>query len=288
MRSRPCRRCGVTLLELLVALVVGMSVATVATAVLLREQRVARELDAAMTARGALRDGAAILDEALRGFTTRDTIAIVDDTAVELRTVFGASSVCAGVGAGATALLLAPDSVAAAGVLTGWSAPAEPDDVLLVLRDRATAPPDWDVASIADARRETGTACPDFPGLPVRVALQAPLASAVAAGTPIRFARTARYDVYRASDRRWYLGFRRCGASGCAGVQPAAGPFGRGALPPLRISAIARDGTPLGTGSLTGVARLEVRLRAPGSLAPRMAPAAADSVLVAIAARDVR
>ena len=47
-------------------------------------------------------------------------------------------------------------------------------------------------------------------------------------GSPVRFIRRGRYSLYKASDGKWYLGYRRCnaiGASSCGAIQPLSGDY---------------------------------------------------------------
>jgi hypothetical protein len=111
-------------------------------------------------------------------------------------------------------------------------------------------------------------------------------------GAPVRIVRRARFDVYRASDGLFYLGYRVC-AAGCAGVQPVAGPYGSSAAV-IRLRYFDVSGAslpaPLDVTSLQRLTRVDVVLRATSSaivdLPGRTRGVARDSIVASIALRN--
>jgi hypothetical protein len=92
--------------------------------------------------------------------------------------------------------------------------------------------------------------------------------------------RRARYELYRASDSRWYLGYLDClssRATPCNVVQPVAGPFAPGGI---RLAYLDRGGAP--TGNPSRVARIDVVAIAER----RSSPTVLDSLATTIALRN--
>jgi hypothetical protein len=117
-----------------------------------------------------------------------------------------------------------------------------------------------------------------------------PVSVSIRRGSPVRFVRRARYDVYRGGDGKWYLGYRRC-AAGCAPVQPVSGPYETAVGPPITFRYYTRGGSQLaGHGPTTDVARIEIVSRArygrPIYLPGFSVPLVGDSMVVAVALRN--
>ena len=107
-----------------------------------------------------------------------------------------------------------------------------------------------------------------------------PLDSPIAPGALVRLVRHARYELYRSSDSRWYLGYLDClatRATPCNVVQPVAGPFAPGG-----ISLAYLDRTGALTADPTRIARIDVLAVA----ARRSSPAVLDSLATTIALRN--
>jgi len=85
-------------------------------------------------------------------------------------------------------------------------------------------------------------------------------------GTPARVTRPRRYSLYRSSDRKWYLGDREWNPSTAVfdGIQPVSGPF----RPPTQAGIVFRyldtlgDVVSSGTSTPRGIALVQVALRA--------------------------
>ena len=109
----------------------------------------------------------------------------------------------------------------------------------------------WQRHVLTAAPSGTGS-CPASTGLTTSAAESAAaltlaftpsLDTAIAPGTLVRVVRRARYELYRASDSRWYLGYLDCLASRatpCNTVQPVSGPFAPGGNP-ARLSRSRRS-----------------------------------------------
>lgn len=287
----PLRRNGFTVAELLIAVAIGVIVATAATIALVRQQQLVRSIGASLTARGGARDARNVADAVLRGFTPGDTFPMLSEIAVELRAPLGASTVCMGAAAGAVTLLMAPDSIADGVPLTAWMAPPEGGDEILARIGVPGSAQRWARMEVASLATGPPAACPAPFGTSAaagarsyRLALTSPLADTVAPGAPIRLLRPTRLDLYRAGDGQWYLGYRRCPGGSCTGVQPVAGPLGGGVAPAAAFTAVDAAGVALTGADVTGVVRIDAVFGADGG-GRRTQALMADSSLLSVAAR---
>lgn len=239
-RTASVRR-GVTLVELLVALVLGTLVLGLAVDLVVRQQRAVGVLHARRLAREQLRAGAEIAAHTLRG-ATLDTLApegsdlrAVVDTALEVRATIGAAVACRAVGSTLELLPRAAAGAASAWALTGWISPPRPGDLALI-HDAGTvdAPRDAWVAREVVSLATAATACAGSPlhaavgGAAVggwRLELAPGPALAVSGGTPVRFLRLRRLSLYRDGTGSWQLGVRERDADGWSTTQPVAGPL---------------------------------------------------------------
>jgi len=217
-------RAGSTLVELLVALGLAAVLLAAATGSMLRQQRTARwvgsfgavESQASHAVR-LLPDELALLDAA-----AGDVVAgQANDSTVELRAVVASAIAC---DSATNAVTLAPDA-GTAPALGGIARTIAVGDSLWFLTDSLG----WRARTIsATSRTTSGCLRPFAPsGATTRLALDAPVD--VGGGTPLRVTRHERWLFYRASDGRWYLGFRDWNAASARfnTSQPIAGPFVR-------------------------------------------------------------
>lgn len=207
--------------------IVGAAIARL----LLAQQRFYASVDERLAMRTQLRDGADLLTIALRHAAVQGApIVLATDTAIELSGSIGAGTVC---GASGARIDLAPEAPTSGPSLTSFAlTPDSADDVLVYDRAAPPAPARWTRAQILDVTTRPASAlCAGSPlvsaaDLSTRVTeiTTMPVVN-VASGAPVRIIRRARFDVYRASDGRYFLGYRRCGR-GCSPVQPVTGPYG--------------------------------------------------------------
>jgi prepilin-type N-terminal cleavage/methylation domain-containing protein len=227
---------GFTLVELMVGLLVATIVGMAAITIAVRHEHLAFALEQIMESRRALREGADALRYDLRSTAPqKDAIYSMGSTFVEFRMATGFSILC-GLDSTRT-LLIFPARTASTPNLTSWIVAPEAGDTVMIFAALADSTR-WYTLAVASAPT-SGRACsPNFvptgtgaSTLALRVAT--PVASDVGAGAVLRFVRRARYELYRASDGAWYLGFRDClstRATPCATVQPVSGPYARTGL----------------------------------------------------------
>ena len=190
--------------------------------------------------RGQLRDAADVLATDIRGAAvSRYGLPLMTDSALELFAGIGTSVVCT-TPAG-PALFLPPTALSSGTVLTSLLATPDTGDLALIYAMPGGIPDSgqWVESRItAFASRSLSTSCPPSTGFTSaadaaagRKGYVVTLGSALTAvrkGAPVRFLRRARYSLYRSSDGSWYLGYRRCNATGpsvCSTIQPVSGPY---------------------------------------------------------------
>lgn len=291
-------RPGTTLVELLVALVVGGVVLAMIASIGVRQQRLYADLGRRVAGQEQLRHAGAILPIDVRAASVRDgDIAAGEarDTSLELRATLGSSIVCDAVGS--TLSLVAP---AADSELASVVDQPRMGDTLWVL-DESTDEERWNAMPVRSAWSGDRPCAADRPSSAVAVGAGSatplvidtgqPDAASVPAGMPVRITRRVRYDLYRAGDGHWYLGYRDWnGALGRFNVvQPVSGPF----LAPasgvrFRYFDAAGREVPAADSETRRITLVTTILRATGS--PTLGATAggrrADSSLIAVALRN--
>lgn len=296
-RTRPAvLRPGFTLVELTVALVLSGLIGTALSAALVLQQRVYRNATERLMLRHAVRDAAEVLPTEIRGVGMSGALAApLGDTAVELYSVVGSSVTCT---ATTTQLTLPPDTLASGAVLTSLAATPDTGDLIAVYTEPADsgAAATWERIPIADvSRRSSASGCPastaftaasDAGSMAYVVTFASPRAAPPRVGAPVRFMRRGRFAVYRSSDAKWYLGYRRCGASNvspCGTTQPVSGPYA-GASSGLSYRFRDRAGIVLRAPTWDAVALVEITIRSVGQ--PTGLQTIGDSTTIAVALRN--
>lgn len=294
MLSRASRQ-GTTLLELLVVLVLLSMLGGAIMHVAVAQQRFLDAAERVVEARRTAREGADIPRQELRAVAPASG-GIYDMAAdyVEFRSLIGASVVC-DIDSTRTRVSI-PGRQAWSG-LTSWVVPPREGDTLVVFDAASDSSPlRWRLHTLASAPAPVGH-CAAASGLaPIQAdesaalsfELDPPLELSAETGAPLRFFRRVRYELYRAGDGRWYLGFLDCAPArsvSCSAVQPVAGPFA-----PAGVRFAFRDSTGALTSHPAGVARIDVLSRATSD-APLRAMGFAlgihsDSVLASISLRN--
>ncbi len=258
---------------------------------LIRQQRFYRGTTELLHARESVRDAIELLSTDIRGMSTADTVRLLADSAIELFANIGSSIVCNT--DGATGVGLPSASSGRGNALTAFLVQPDTGDIAVFHRDSLDGDSEWERHRITGfAARAPGTACPGF-----ALDLATPLSAHVRTGAPVRFIRRGRYSLYRASDGRWYLGYRRCnavGATGCGAIQPLSGPYrDYSSNPPhtgLLFEYFDGSGTRLPpAGSPLALARVDITARAESRqriVVEGRVTAPGDSATVAIAIRN--
>lgn len=288
-------RPGTTLIELLVVLVLLSLIAGAIMHVAIAQERLLDAVDQVTRSRRAARDGADIPREELRAVSpATGGIYGMDSSHVEFRALVGASALCQVDSARTTVAI--PDRLSWSAITSWIASPREGDTVLVFDSTVDSAAPVWRVHTLASAPSPGGR-CPAATGLARSSAeegaalsfrLAQPLELSVGSGAALRFFRRSRYELYRAGDGRWYLGFLDCTSARsvpCSTVQPVSGPFEAGG-----VRFAYRDSAGALTADPTRVALIDILSRA-GTDAPLRAMGFAlgvhsDSILTHIALRN--
>ena len=229
-------RRGLSLAELLVVIALAGLVGGTIVAAITRQQRFYRGASELLYAREGVRDAMEVLGTDVRALAVADTVRLAADSAIEFFTTIGSSVVCQITGHDVGLPAAHPFGNSLTTFLT------EPDtgDLALFHVDSSGANERWDRRRVSGFTPQSlASSCPPASRLVQQsdldvgakgfvVTLATPLGGDVKPGAVVRFIRRARYSLYRASGRDWYLGYRRCnaiGASVCSGVQPVSGPY---------------------------------------------------------------
>lgn len=273
-------RRGATLAELIVAMVMLGIIGAATAGALTQQERVRSRIAVRLAAEAQLREAVApvMADLGAASPAAGDFDgAPPRDTMFELRATIGEGYACGIDPSDARGLIVRPlgrlrnRTPAAGDVAWGYHAPGW-----------ASATVDGVSAASASA---PGCAASDAEsGLPFRIALASPIV--LVAGSPLRFTRRLRYNLYLAGDGQTYLGLREWSVvtGTFAGVQPVAGPFDAEASRFLYYDSL---GTELPSGAASGHMLASVTLLLVGARYPG-APAAAATpqVTVRVALRN--
>lgn len=305
-------RSGFTLVELIVAAAVASLIGAAVFTTLVRQQQSYTSIGETLSMRVRLRDAADVVTADLRGAAVATYgLPLLTDSAIEMVTGIGSAVACDST---VTATVGIPPAILASGTtLTSILSTPEAGDIAVLYRSAASVPDSarWEsIPVVSFASRAVATACPTATGFTTAgdaaagrrayaVTLAAPPGPTVRKGAPIHFLRRVRYSLYRSSDGSWYLGYRRCSASGsapCATVQPVSGPYDPYAAPGIGTSGLEFryydvSGTELpSSASGTSVARVDIVSRGSTARFARVSgdarSAYRDSVMVSVSPRN--
>lgn len=286
---------GTTLVELLAVLVLLALVGAAVMRIAVGQQRFLSAVDAVIDARRAARDGVDIPRQDLRAVAAASggIYAMVADM-IEFRSLIGVSVACRVDSSRIRVSIPARDAWSR---LTSWVASPRAGDTVLVF-DAASdsAHPVWHAHALT-TDPVPGGVCPVGSGFArnsieeaaaLELQLIPQLEPTIHAGAALRFVRRARYQLYRAGDGRWYLGYLDClssRATPCSTIQPVSGPFASGGV---RFAFSDSSGVP--TGNPSSVARVDV-VSHTGTHAPLRAMgfvwgSYSDSVVASVALRN--
>jgi type II secretory pathway pseudopilin PulG len=285
MRSH---RRGASLIELVVVIALLAAIGTATLGVVIHQERFYRDQASAIDARATVRDAVSVLQSELRALTPEDgDLYAAGPRAIDFRATLAQSVVCA-IAPSRDRITIPPAHLVSGAPLTWLGTQPEAGDTLLVLAGDSTLGGRWTRHVLTSAPSSMGN-CPISSGFTTTAAeassaltlsLAPVLDTAIEPGTLVRVVRRARYELYRASDSRWYLGYLDClatRATPCNVVQPVSGPF---APAGIQLSYLDIAGAP--TSDPWRVARIDVLAIA----ARRSSPATLDSLATTIALRN--
>lgn len=274
------RRAGITLIEIMVALVLLSIVAGGIMSVVMRQQRFYQSATEVIDTRAQIRQAASVVPVDVRGISSVDgDIVEMTDSSLEVRGNIGSAVLCSRAAAGGSAVItVTPMNLARGRVFTAFLARPKVNDLALVFNDSLPGTQDdtWNTYTIT-AIDSTTVGCPQFTDATLDAGkyrytytLAGPTASLtvvpamIVDGAPIRFVRRVRYALYQsAADRKWWLGYRECRGNGteCGAVQPVSGPYRPYVASDTLNSGLAfvyRDSTGAVTAAPANVARIDL------------------------------
>jgi type II secretory pathway pseudopilin PulG len=245
MKKRLCaprhaRRRGTTLVELLVALPLVISLATIAAMLLVRLGHTVRGQSSAVATARELRQVAQVLSTELEPLAARH-VTIVRDTMLQFREQLGVLVLCAAPDVRSIVVAAPPGSS------DRWVGGVRPGDTvrLWAASTPALAPIAQDRALAMVPQPLPAGGCGTDAELARRWRLIL-IDSLVqtAAGTPVSVHRDARYRLYFASGQ-WWIGRQARDAAAWETIQPVAGPFRAPAAGGVSLTARDAFGHPL-------------------------------------------
>jgi hypothetical protein len=295
-------RCGATLIELIVAMVVGgVALALIAT-ISVRQQRLYADIADRAALAGQLRQAATVLPIELRGASSvSGDIREARDTAIELRATIASAVVC---DTAAGSVVLAP-SVAGAATFASYLTAIVAGDTAWILTRGDSADAWLPYAVSSTATLASGSCSSLGPRLSataraiarvsIRLASAPPVATLT--GAVVRVTRPVRYSLYRGGDGQWYLGQRDWNVTSLRfnTIQPVSGPFSspsaRGLVFQFSDSTGAPLSSPVADTRAIALVRVDVRGQSRGAMRTFASGAqskSGDSVCLAISLRNRR
>jgi prepilin-type N-terminal cleavage/methylation domain-containing protein len=264
-------RRGLTILEVVIAMVVGGVVLALITNISVRQQRLFTDLTDGIALSGQLREAATILPIDLRAVSVAShDIREARDTSIELRGTIASGVVCDTITNG---LIIAPIASGASGYAS-YLTSIDVGDTAWVFTPTDSID-DWRPYTVATVATSTPRQCaPRGPQLSDSVRALSRVSIGVASrpaslsstiGSPIRVTRPVRYSLYRASDGLWYLGEKDWSTSTARfnTIQPVSGPFLSAASGGLTFTYLDSTATRLATPVVdpTTIAAIRIALR---------------------------
>ncbi|GAC1477048.1 MAG: hypothetical protein NVS1B4_19020 [Gemmatimonadaceae bacterium] len=234
-------RRGVTLVEMLVAMVILGIVAGTVMMTVVRQQQFYASMGNLISVRDNVRDAANFVSSELRALSPgAGDIYAMTDSSIDYRAARGAAVVCAIDPTGRASVTVPPARLASGSALSSWATAPQKGDSLLVFADTSTGSGAgvWQAYAVTQDA-SFGASCPTSTGFTASAAEAASgvmlyvtpaLPNTVGVGAPIRIFRRAHYSLYSSPAGSWYLGFYDCLSlssrpTPCNAIAPVAGPF---------------------------------------------------------------
>jgi prepilin-type N-terminal cleavage/methylation domain-containing protein len=230
------RRRGLTLPELLIAIIMLAIVGGGLTRVMIKQQQFYKDASKTAESKRELRLGATVLPTELRSISSSGgDILTMSESEVKLRAYTGSSIICA---RNATDEIWLPPTNLARHTLTSWSTRPDVGDTVFVYNENILKGSEddlWEMRTIL-AKDLSTTACPGAPYTDVALdppatkkrywyRLNAALPDSVKVGAVVRFTRPVRYRIYQETSGSWYLGIEEYASGSWGSPSPLAGPY---------------------------------------------------------------
>ena len=247
-------RRGMTLVEILVALVLLGIVSGVVMRVVMRQQRFYQGVNQIMTQRSQLRQATSVLPIDLRSLSSvGNDIAWATDSSIVFNVTVGTGAVCELV-AGGAAVAMPPEVLYSDQIITSWYGYGRPDPknkpksayTVWIYNDSSSLGNQddrWQPFTLSDVTGDKTKCVSQFTQIqdvgkerPVLTLKSAepndpvtggPVSQYVGVGAPVRITKQVRYKLYLESDGKWYLGYSDYNAttSSFDPLSPVSGPF---------------------------------------------------------------
>ena len=300
-------RRGMTLPEVLIAIIILAIVGTALTRVLVKQQQFYKDASATTVSKRELRLGASVLPSELRSISSSGgDILEMSESEITMRAYTGTSVICARTPN--DEIWLPPANLDIHTLTSFVSEPQVNDTVFIYNENTEKGSEDdlWEQRYITAVGTSTAhcvgapytDATFDPPGTKPRyhITLDSDLPAEVLVGAVIRFSRPVRYKIYQEASGNWYLGLQQYdGAWGAA--SPMAGPYraftaGDNGLTGLQFRYYDTLGTRItAMANRTDVARADVYLRTnagTSAITERNGATLRDSVLMRVAIRNFK
>jgi prepilin-type N-terminal cleavage/methylation domain-containing protein len=288
-------RRGMTLVEIMVSLVLLGIVSGVIMRVIMRQQRFYQGVNQIMTQRSQLRQATAVLPVDLRSLSSiGDDILVATDSSIEFNVNVGTGAVCAIVDT-KNRVAMPPDTLDSGQDITSWFGYPEPkpddDDVaysVYIYDDSVTLGNEDDYwkrykldkihhdgaqclttyTTIGDAGKLRPILEVSDPDGFVDPVTGGPLSQYIGIGAPVRVTRQVKYDLYKETDGKWYLGFARyLKTNAYEAPSPVSGPYDPyGSAPGVAFRYYDVDGNEIASGAdrdtRRKIARIDLIVRA--------------------------
>ena len=258
------RERGFTLIEIIIALMLGALVATVVVQTMVGTQRATQAGMRQIDVRQNLRAGAAYLGSVIRELDAQDgDIVVATPTRFQFRGMRWVGVLCGPPVAGAGTTVILPMS---RDQLYGLRVPNAVEDSILVFRDgnRSSRADDaWLVGAVSVIGASNCSDGSPATALTVDITAasggQAAVLSGVSPGAPLRGFQAEEISLFQGAGGRWWMGQRTAnGAGSWSVVRPLIGPL----TTATGMELAYYDSTGAVTGTLTDIASVAVSLRA--------------------------
>lgn len=306
--ARLARRRGLTLPELLIAILLLAIVGGGITKVMIKQQQYYKDASKSAGAKRELRLGATVLPAELRSISSSggDILEMAEDQMV-LHAYTGSAVICErNAVTGADKVWVPPTNLSRHTLTSFVTTPAVGDTVFLFNENLLKGAQDdqWEKRVIIAMGSEPDRCLASPYG---HIALDAgkrrpwfqfntPIPDSVKVGAVIRFSRPVKYSIYQESSGKWYLGLSEY-SGGWASSSPIAGPyaaFASGDANPSGLQFRYYDSLGVRVTNMankTQVARVDVFLRTnsgASAITERQGNAVKDSILMRVAIRNFK
>jgi prepilin-type N-terminal cleavage/methylation domain-containing protein len=268
--ARRRARAGFSLVEMLVAITLVGVLLGALYRVIDRQQRFYAGMGDVMSQRLQLRQAATLLPLELRSISTvgGDILALSDST-IDVRTHVASGFICTKLTG--TQIVLPPLNMASGQALTAFTSTPSAGDRIFIYDDGAALgnqDDTWINREVTSISQNSGycvgapyTSGSDNGKNRVVIGISgADLPATVVDGAPVRIMRQSRYELYKASDGDWYLGYQGWNGAGYNAIEPVAGPYS--AASGIRFQYYRTDGSQVtSAANASEIARVDLYIR---------------------------